>query len=134
MTYFIIRALLSFVIAFLLLQLLLKLLSRYQKERCRKARHVFYPSFCVLALFLYVLRSTAPLAFDGLSVARKIYAFKQVTVSSRQALPGYLKTEDGDVFKYAPFTLEIEPGKTYNLSYTPLQKYIIEINEIDLTK
>ncbi len=134
MTYFIIRAVLSFGITLVLLLLLLRLLSRFPKEQCRRPLQIFYPSICALLLILHVLRSTAPLAFDSLSVMRKAYAFKQVKVSSRQALPGNLKTEEGEIFRYVPFTLEIEAGKSYNLSYTPLKKYIIEISEIDSTK
>lgn len=134
MTYFIFRSLISFGIALALLLLLIRLISRCKKEQCKRPLQVFYPSICAFVLFVYVLRFITPLAFDSLSVARKAYAFKQVTVASRQALPGYLKTVDGDVFIYAPFTLDIKAGKSYNISYTPLQKYIIDISEIDATK
>ncbi len=134
MGYFVFRAVLSFAISIVLLILLIKTSHKYKKENCKKPLQVFYPSICAVLLLVFALYSTAPKLLDTLAVARKAYSFKQVTVASRQALPGVLKTEDGGVYAYNPFTLELESGKSYNISYTPWQKYIINIAAIEKQK
>lgn len=131
MTYFVIRAIVSFGISFLLLLLLIRNSSKFKKEKCKKPIQVYYPSIFAALFLIFVLYSTTPKLFDTLAVLRNAYSFKQVTVASRQALPGVLKTVDGEVYHYNPFTLRLESGKTYNVSYTPWQKYIMNISAIE---
>lgn len=134
MLYFIFRAALAFAFSLILTILLVFLSHRYRKENCRNPLQVFYPSLCALTLIAFSLYSTTPKLLDSLAVMRNAYSFKQVTVASRQALPGVLKTEDGGVYNYNPFSLQIELGKSYNISYTPWQKFIINIAAVETNK
>ncbi len=134
MVYFLSRAGLAFVFSLGLLILFVFLSKRYRKENCKKPLQVFYPSLCALLLIVFSIYSTAPKLMDSLAVLRNAYSFKQVTVASRQALPGILKTEDGGVYNYNPFSLSLELGESYNISYTPWQKYIINIAEVETKK
>ncbi len=134
MGYFIVRSLLSFAIAAILLILLLRAHKHYRKESCKRPIQVFFPSIIALVLLVFGLLSTAPFVLDSLAVLRNAYSFKQVTVASRQALPGLLKTEAGEVYHCNPFTVEFDLGKSYNISYTPRRKYIINIAEIEKSR
>jgi len=127
--FFLFSLMICLALSALLLTVLFKRLRRNSERKNRRPIGYLSPVFLTIIFLALSLELTAPRLLDTISLVSGRYVIEEIKVDADNI--GWITIrDDGRQFTYNRWVYPLKAGNTYRITYTPLSRYIIDLEEI----
>ena len=130
MFYYLISVALCLAISGILLALLFRALRINQTHRNRHPAGFLTPIALTLVFLAFTVRLTAPQVIDLVPLLTETYSIEEIEVKSDGLGWNSLVLEESRFF-FNRWQVEMEPGRTYRIEFTPRAHYLVSATPVD---